>query len=186
MANPVKMRIDGSRNRAAILNAAREVFATVGVNAPLALVAQEAGVSRMTLYRNFVDRDALVMAIFEAKVQELALLGQSVSDQDDGLFVMLEAIADANAQNNGLSQVFAKPTMQSSRLALRSGVIAIMAPLLARARSAGRVRDDIGVEDLELLLTISAAGIREDELEVRRAQARRTLDLMLRGICGSV
>lgn len=186
MADPVKMRIDGSRNRAAILDAARDVFATAGVDAPLALVATAAGVSRMTLYRNFADRDALIMAIFEAKVAELAQLGRDLSDRDDGLFVLLEAIAEANAQNNGLSQVFSRPAMQSNRLALRSGTIAIMVPLLARAQAGGRLRDDIRAEDLELLLTISAAGIRDGELEVRRAQARRSLDLMFRGICKPV
>ena len=55
-------RSDAQRNRAAILDAAARLFASTD-NVSLADVAEEAGVTRTTLYRHFSDRDALVDAL---------------------------------------------------------------------------------------------------------------------------
>ncbi|MFB9629003.1 TetR/AcrR family transcriptional regulator [Nonomuraea helvata] len=44
------------RNRAALIAAAREVFAAAGYDAPLSMVARVAGVGQGSLYRHFPDR----------------------------------------------------------------------------------------------------------------------------------
>jgi len=61
-------------NRAALLAAAREVFAESGLRAPLNAVARRAGVGQGSLYRHFPDRVALAMAVFEENVDELEAL----------------------------------------------------------------------------------------------------------------
>lgn len=55
-------RSDAQRNRAAILDAAARLFASTD-NVSLADVAEEAGITRTTLYRHFADRDALTDAL---------------------------------------------------------------------------------------------------------------------------
>ncbi|NEL42881.1 MAG: helix-turn-helix transcriptional regulator, partial [Xanthomonas perforans] len=52
-------RPDAALRRRQILDAADEVFSEHGVNAPLELVVERAGLGRATLYRNFPDRLAL-------------------------------------------------------------------------------------------------------------------------------
>lgn len=51
-------RSDAQRNRAAILDAAARLFASTDA-VSMSDVAEEAGVTRTTLYRHFSDRDAL-------------------------------------------------------------------------------------------------------------------------------
>lgn len=65
------MRADAARNRAKIVDAAREVFREKGYDAPLDEVAKLAGVGPGTLYRHFPNRDSLVDAIMQAWVDRV-------------------------------------------------------------------------------------------------------------------
>ena len=73
-----RLRADAQRNRDALLATARAVFARLGTDVPLEVVAQEAGVGRGTLYRNFPSREHMLAAIMrdnaavlEGKAREL-------------------------------------------------------------------------------------------------------------------
>jgi AcrR family transcriptional regulator len=57
MTTPRPLRSDARRNRAALLNAAAEVFATKGVTAATEEVARAAGVGIGTLFRHFPTKD---------------------------------------------------------------------------------------------------------------------------------
>lgn len=67
------MRADARRNRDAILQAAREVFAADGVLASLDGIALQAGVGNATLYRNFPTRDDLLAAVVEVDLDEASV-----------------------------------------------------------------------------------------------------------------
>ncbi|MGP3770274.1 TetR family transcriptional regulator [Streptomyces sp. SDT5-1] len=60
-----------ARNRAALIAAAREVFAEQGLNAPLSSVARRAGVGQGSLYRHFADRVALASAVLDENVRQI-------------------------------------------------------------------------------------------------------------------
>src|SRR5215469_1424357 len=60
-----------AENRAALVAAAREVFAAAGFDAPLSSVARRAGVGQGSLYRHFPDRVSLALAAFAENVSEL-------------------------------------------------------------------------------------------------------------------
>ncbi|WP_306319838.1 MULTISPECIES: helix-turn-helix domain-containing protein [unclassified Streptomyces] len=60
-----------ARNRAALIAAAREVFAEHGLNAPLSSVARRAGVGQGSLYRHFADRVALASAVLDENVRQI-------------------------------------------------------------------------------------------------------------------
>ncbi|MFH8484079.1 TetR/AcrR family transcriptional regulator [Streptomyces longisporoflavus] len=60
-----------ARNRAALIAAAREVFAEQGLDAPLSAVARRAGVGQGSLYRHFADRIALATAVLDENVQHV-------------------------------------------------------------------------------------------------------------------
>lgn len=81
------MRADATRNRDALLRAARELFVERGLDVPLDAVARHAGVGPATLYRRFTDRDALLhdvalMSLADSRAVALAVL-TAVSEATD-------------------------------------------------------------------------------------------------------
>jgi AcrR family transcriptional regulator len=66
------LRADARRNIGALLEAAKAVFATAGVDAPAKEIADLAGVGVGTLYRHFPQRSDLVRAVFQRGVDACA------------------------------------------------------------------------------------------------------------------
>ncbi|MEV7111296.1 TetR/AcrR family transcriptional regulator [Streptomyces anulatus] len=60
-----------ARNRAALVTAARDVFAEHGLEAPLSAIARRAKVGQGVLYRHFPDRSAAVAAVLEENVRQI-------------------------------------------------------------------------------------------------------------------
>ncbi|MFI6961621.1 TetR/AcrR family transcriptional regulator [Streptomyces sp. NPDC050255] len=58
-------------NRAALISAAREIYAAQGLDAPLSGIARRAGVGQAVLYRHFPDRDAIAAAVLEENVRQI-------------------------------------------------------------------------------------------------------------------
>ena len=65
------MRADAVKNRARILEAAEEIFATEGVSVPIDAVAERAGLGVGTLYRHFPTKEALFEAIVVERLERL-------------------------------------------------------------------------------------------------------------------
>src|ERR1700694_3164569 len=87
------LRRDAARNRLRILQAAREVFADRGLDASLDQIAAHAGVGVGTVYRRFPDKDALIDALFEERIGEIAAAAQralSAPDPWEGLIGFLQ------------------------------------------------------------------------------------------------
>ncbi len=60
-----------ARNRAALVAAAREIYAAHGLAAPLSAIARRAGVGQGSLYRHFPDRAAMAAAVLEENVRQI-------------------------------------------------------------------------------------------------------------------
>jgi AcrR family transcriptional regulator len=69
---PRRLRVDAQRNIDSLLEAAKAVFATSGVDAPAKEIADLAGVGVGTLYRHFPQRSDLVTAVFQREVDACA------------------------------------------------------------------------------------------------------------------
>jgi AcrR family transcriptional regulator len=69
---PRKPRADAQRNRARILQIAKEAFTRSGANISLDDVARQARIGPGTLYRHFPTRDALLEAVYRTEVENLA------------------------------------------------------------------------------------------------------------------
>jgi AcrR family transcriptional regulator len=65
---PRALRADAQRNIGSLLEAAKVVFATAGVDAPAKEIADLAGVGVGTLYRHFPQRSDLITAVFQRGV----------------------------------------------------------------------------------------------------------------------
>lgn len=71
-------RSDAVRNRAAVLQAAAEMFAETGIQVPMEQIAERANVGVGTVYRHFPSKDALVESVVSHR---LAVLAESISEE---------------------------------------------------------------------------------------------------------
>jgi AcrR family transcriptional regulator len=67
-----RVRADALRNLDTLLQAAKAVFATSGVDAPVREIAEKAGVGVGTVYRHFPQRADLVAAVFRREMDACA------------------------------------------------------------------------------------------------------------------
>jgi AcrR family transcriptional regulator len=69
---PRRLRADAQRNSGSLLEAAKAVFGTAGVDAPAREIADLAGVGVGTLYRHFPHRSDLVKAVLQREIDACA------------------------------------------------------------------------------------------------------------------
>jgi AcrR family transcriptional regulator len=165
MAAPGRpLRADAARNRTLILDAARGAFAEGGLDVGVEEIARRAGVGKGTLYRRFPTKEALVQAIFDDILVEYEALAEAaLDDLDPGTAFadFLAAAARMQASNQGFYDVV---TQRLGTSALndeqrRRFIDAAERPL-RRAQAAGRVRDDLVAEDIQVMLRMLGATTR--------------------------
>ncbi|MEV0231846.1 helix-turn-helix domain-containing protein [Nonomuraea sp. NPDC050786] len=170
-----------AENRAALIAAAREVFASSGYNAPLSMVARAAGVGQGSLYRHFPDRISLAMAVFEDGVTQLeALAAEPGATLDDVLTLMTEQTIASTAF---IDMVTTPPADPDPRiLEVRDRVANLLAGMLPAARRAGAVRDGVTAEDLVLVVGMLAGVLARTPAPRRRVVAGRAWALLRKGM----
>lgn len=149
------LRADAVRNREKILAAAAIVFAERGLEASLDDIAHEAGVGVGTLYRRFPDKDALVDALFENAVEEIASLALRASEAEnswDGLVWFLEQILQRQCANRGLRDAVVGSASGRGRIAEATRRVSpVIAGLVRRAQRDGYLRADVVEADFTIL-----------------------------------
>ena len=180
------LRRDAERNRLRILQAAREVFADRGLDASLDQIADHAGVGVGTVYRRFPDKDALIDALFEERIDEVAAAGQhalSASDPWEGLVGFLQEGNALSAYDRGLRQVLRSRGAHKTERA-REKVVPIATELVARAQRAGALRADLDPLDLPVIqLMVSAVADMTHEVSPELWQ--RALTIIIDGLAST-
>src|SRR6202030_2101614 len=67
-----RVRADAQRNLDTLLETAKAVFTTSGVDAPVREIAEKAGVGIGTVYRHFPQRSDLIAAVFRREIDACA------------------------------------------------------------------------------------------------------------------
>lgn len=170
---PRPMRADAVRNRAKVLDAAREAFAVEGLAVPLDEIARRAGVGAGTVYRHFPTKEALFEAVIADRLLVLAEDAEArlASDGDpaEEFFGFFAAtIEDAEAKAD-LAQALAGTALQPETQRAAARMTEGVRLLLERAQRAGSVRGDVTAEDLHAL----AVGAMAAE---KRASEKRALN----------
>jgi AcrR family transcriptional regulator len=173
-ARPRGRQAQAARNDDLILQAAREVF-LADPAAPMAAVAERAGVGIGALYNRYASKEDLLRTlcrdgqqIYLAEVQGAL---DSGDDQWEAFTGFLRRIVAANT--HGLTTRLAgtfQPTVE--QLALAEQMRALGTELFERARAAGHLRPGITWLDVEYLLEFLA--------HVRLGNAARTAELRQR------
>src|SRR4051794_32398592 len=102
------LRKDAERNRQRILAAAGELFSEAGLSATLDAVAERAGVGVGTVYRRFPDKEALIDALFEERIDQIVAIAQECSALDDSwdaLRCFFERSITLHGQDRALKEI---------------------------------------------------------------------------------
>lgn len=151
------LRADAQRNRERILAAADEMFAAHGVDASIDEIASRAGVGVGTLYRNFPTKEALLQALFVARMQPLITAARDAAEAEDpgeAFVAFMRRLGDEFVNFKALAEVMASSGMDLSAKAEASAdLLRAGDALLRRAQQAGDVRPDVGIADVAALMT---------------------------------
>jgi AcrR family transcriptional regulator len=178
-----QQRRDARDNRAAILAAARALFAD-SADVAMVQVARRAGVGQATLYRNFPSRGALAAEILDESVDRIAAMAAEHAGQADAFFVLLRGLIDSMVNLYGVAVLVRRdaetdPHVQASRQRVRE----LLTGPLCDAKAAGTLRRDVSIDDVFLLFGM-ARGAMEGLADsgARSGVAHRVLALILDGI----
>lgn len=151
------LRADARRNRAKVLEAAEEVFASEGLAVPIDEVARRAGVGVGTVYRHFPTKEALFEAIVVARLDALVERAEELSTADDpgrALFTFISELVDMAVKKKDLTDELARAGVNSEDLlaGVKERLEQAFDMLLGRAQQSGAVRPDINRIDMTALI----------------------------------
>lgn len=150
------LRADAARNVDKIITSARQCFREFGPDVPLQTIATTAGVGPATLFRNFADKEELVLAALNRQLRLTVdpVIDDALADIDAaaGLFRVIEAImAAASADANLLGAVAGRRELLTG---ITGTVIDSIGVLLGRGQGQGTLRADISMTDMFRLLAM--------------------------------
>lgn len=178
------LRADAVRNRDRLIAAAAELFTARGVDVPLDEVAQRAGVSIGTLYNHFPNRGALLDAVLPARIAEIEQLAEAaLADPDSwhGFRGFLTSMFAMLARDRSVNDAMARSPVGAVDVAAECGRTGgALQSVLARAHTAGVIRDDFGLDDLTMLVQAMSKVIALAKGEDPRWQ--RHLEFVLDGL----
>ena len=169
-------RSDARDNRERILEAARTLFATEGLNVPMREIARLAEVGPATLYRHFPTKESLATEAFADQMRIChAIADEGLADPDPwrGFCHVIERTFDLNARSRGFTEAFMSTFPNALDFAAsREYALKSVAELARRAKETGHLRPDFVLEDLMLML-MAHRGIQPGSQAARTAASRR-------------
>ena len=179
------LRRDAERNRERILAAAAVAFAEGGLAVTMDEIARRAGVGVGTVYRRFPDKELLIEALFEQRIDDLVALAEAARDQPeawDGLVRFFEGFVALQAADRGLKEVLLTPDRGQERVArARARLAPVVDDLVERAKADGVLRPDVVGPDLGLIQFMLGA-LADVTREVEPELWRRFLGIALDGV----
>jgi len=145
-----------SENRAALIAAARAIFADQGIDAPLSAVAREAGVGQGSLYRHFPTRNSLAVAVFQQNVDELETLA---AREGTTLGDTLRVITEQAIVSTAFFEMIRAERPDAEDEALRLRVTTILDAQLPLARRDGAVPAGITTDDILLAVAMLSGAL---------------------------
>ncbi|WP_416981173.1 TetR/AcrR family transcriptional regulator [Streptomyces sp. T028] len=181
--NDAPQRSDALRNRERILEVALAELSRAA-DVPLSVIAKKAGVGQGTFYRNFPNRDALVLEVHRNEVQQLAQSAKELlksREPDRALREWMDHLARFAVTKAGLADALRNATSATGGperpgYSLVDDAIQL---LLDANHELGAIRPGVTSEDFLLAI----AGLWQIGLsEERHARAARLLDLVMDGL----
>jgi AcrR family transcriptional regulator len=180
---PRKPRSDAQRNRARILEVAKEAFTRFGADASLDDIAKQAGVGAGTLYRHFPTRDALIEAVYRSEVEKLAGAARKMAETvppmealRSWMLLLIDYIGAKHIIAPALNSLVGGPARlyEDSRSLIQGAID----ELVKGAKKSGDLRTDIDATDLlRAMIGISHVGTGHDWQQ----SAKRLVEILIAG-----
>ncbi|MET7770755.1 helix-turn-helix domain-containing protein [Nocardia sp. NPDC005366] len=175
-------KAQAARNDGLILAAAREVF-LADASAPIAAVAERAGVGISALYRRYPSKEALLRTLCEDGLRRYNAEADAALEEPDGwdaLVRFLERVVDADVHSLAvhLAGTFT-PDEALLPEVVHSGEV--NEELVRRAHASGKLRPEVNSLDLGLVLDACAAIAVPDPVRTTELR-RRTLAMLVAGL----
>jgi AcrR family transcriptional regulator len=180
---PRKPRADAQRNRARILEIAKDAFTRSGANVSLDDVARRARIGPGTLYRHFPTRDSLLEAVYRTEVEKLAAAERKfagsmppVEALRAWMLLFVDYIAAKHVIAPALNKIVGGPSrlFETATAQIKGAIEA----LVKRAVESGDIRPDL--EPLDLLRAlIGVSNVASGPDWVR--SAKRLVDILILG-----
>jgi AcrR family transcriptional regulator len=180
--NDPHLRSDAQRNRERILEVALAELSRAA-DTPLSAIAKKAGVGQGTFYRNFPNRETLVLELYRHGVQQIADTASvllETREPDRALRAWMDHLARFAMAKAGLSEALRQAT--SSGKAAKPGHTPVTeaAGLLLRAcEEAGAIRPGVTADDFMLAIAGLWQLAPHDDWQPR---ATRLLDIVMDGL----
>jgi AcrR family transcriptional regulator len=182
------LRKDAAINRDRLLAAARELFAEQGLGVTLNDIAHHAGVGVGTAYRRFANKEEIIDALFEERLQAVETAARESLDEPDpwlALTSYLERTLQLQFGDRGLHQILNDPTLGDERVGdVRRRIAPLTVELVQRAKDAGVVRSDFAPTDV-IFIQAAMSPIIESTRGIAPDLYKRYLAMMLDGIKAS-
>ncbi|MDR1387174.1 MAG: TetR/AcrR family transcriptional regulator [Propionibacteriaceae bacterium] len=189
MAEPAqpKRRADARRNRQALLDSAARVFARAGAEASLNQIAREAGLGIGTLFRHFATRAELVEATFRNELRRICDAAPEL------LAVQAPPAATSEWMERFLDYMTTKHGMVDTLQAMMTTGSPLYEETLGRLTDAVRGLIEAGVSSGDFRSDVDPSDALAQLGGIaymagqpgRRDQARRMIDLLVRGLRAS-
>jgi len=142
------LRADAQRNRDRILAAAESVFAEEGIEAPVDLIADKAGVGVGTLYRHFPTKERLCEAILLERLDALTEDARALADAPDPAGAFFDFLSHVVEQGTAKRDLLVAVTgagveFEQAVAPVKEALREAVGVLLARAQAVGAVRPDV-------------------------------------------
>lgn len=177
------LRSDAQRNRARILEVALAELTHRG-DVPLSAIAKKAGVGQGTFYRNFPDRQSLVLEVYQYEVQQVADAADHLlasREPDQALREWMDRLARFAAAKAGLAEALREATSGPGQVT-KPGYATVTSAaerLLRAGEVAGTIRPGVSADDFFLAI----AGLWQiAPHEHCRPRVTRLLDLVMDGL----
>jgi AcrR family transcriptional regulator len=179
------LRADAERNRQRIVDAAADLFAERGLRVSLDEVADRAGVGVGTVYRRFPDREALIDALFQARVEEfIGIATEAAADPDPwaGLTRFIELGTEFHGRNRALKELmFSAPGGREWVDRVRARIRPLVGRMVKAAQEQDRLRPDLHTLDVPMI-TLMLASAMEFTGGVGTDSWRRLLGIVVDGL----
>jgi AcrR family transcriptional regulator len=177
------MRADAQRTIGSLLEAAKAVFGTSGVDAPAKEIADLAGVGVGTLYRHFPQRSDLVKAVLQHEIDacaDAALALAAAHEPGAALTSWLHRYTEFLATKRGLATALhsGDPAFDALPGYFFERLEPALGSLLDAAAATGEIRADISARDLLHAVALLCTPIADEGT----AYSQRMVALLIGGL----
>lgn len=172
-------RSDAIQNKTDIIKTAIRLFRKQGLEVSLTEIAKEVGISRMTFYRHFPDKKAIVAAIFHHNLDRLATYANRQGEDDQNFFKLLQTVLRQRVEYN----LYIPYIDRNEGISTSDKLFQIFEKPIERAKASGLIRKDFnGRSDLLLLIMMMGGAASHYNIPSSNHTTDRTIQLIMEGI----